>query len=235
MATASLAATSRADTGKGVARKLRSAGRIPGVIYGHARTPLSLSIDTHEFALLLEKVSYRTTVFELAIDGTKANTLIREIQRHPYKKEVLHVDFQELVAGEKVTVSVPLAFVGASIGVKEGGIIDQIMHELSIRVDPMQIPNHIDVDVTALAIGRSIHVGDVTVPAGIEVQDDEDATICTCAAPKEEKAAEPVEGAPVIAEPEVLTKGKKDEEGAEVAAPKAGAPKAVAPKAGAKA
>jgi len=225
MATASLSATSRADTGKGVARKLRSAGRIPGVIYGHARQALSLSIDTHEFKLLLEKVSYRTTVFELDLDGAKTNTLIREIQRHPYKKEVLHVDFQELVAGEKVTVSVPLAFVGASIGVKEGGIIDQIMHELSIRVDPMQIPNHIDVDVTALAIGRSIHVGDVTVPDGVDVQDDEDATICTCAAPKEEKAAEPVEGAPVIAEPEVLAKGKKEEEDA-AAAPKAGAPKA---------
>jgi large subunit ribosomal protein L25 len=220
MATAPLSATSRANTGKGVARKLRAAGRIPGVIYGHAREPLSLSLDTHGFELLLEKVYYRTTVFELDLDGTKSNALIREIQRHPFKKEILHVDFQELVAGEKVTVSVPLAFVGSSIGVKEGGIIDQIMHELEIRVDPMAIPSKIEVDVTTLAIGRSIHVGDVKVPEGVEVLDDEDATICTCAAPKEEKAAEPVDGAPAIAEPEVLAKGKKDEEDA-AAAPKA--------------
>lgn len=227
MATAPLTATPRADTGKGVARKLRFAGRIPAVIYGHAITSRPLSIDTHELELLLEKVYYRTTVFELDIDGAKSNALIREIQRHPYKKEILHVDFQELVAGEKVTVKVPLAFVGASIGVKEGGIIDQIMHDLSIRVDPMQIPGRIEIDVTSLAIGKSIHVGDVTVPDGVEVLDDEDATICTCAAPKEEKVEEPVDGAlaPAVAEPEVLSKGKKDEEGAEGAE---GAPKAKA-------
>jgi len=218
MATAPLSAASRAATGKGVARKLRSAGRVPGVIYGHAREARSLSIDTHEFELLLEKVYYRTTVFELDLDGTKSNALIREIQRHPFRKEILHVDFQELVAGEKVTVRVPLAFVGASVGVKEGGIIDQIMHELEIRVDPMAIPSKVEVDVTSLAIGRSIHVGDVKVPDGVEVLDDMEATICTCAAPKEEKAAEPVEGAPVAAEPEVLAKGKKEEEDAAAAA-----------------
>lgn len=217
MATAPLSAALRTDTGKGVARKLRAAGRTPAVIYGHGIAPRSLSLDTHEFELLLEKVFYRTTVFELNIDGTKSNALVREIQRHPYKKEFLHIDFQELVAGEKVTVKVPLAYTGSSIGVKEGGIIDQIMHDLTIRVDPMQIPGKIEVDVTSLAIGRSLHVGDIKVPDGVEVLDDEDATICTCAAPKEEKAAEGADaaGAPVSAEPEVLSKGKKDEEGAE--------------------
>ncbi|HEY3285981.1 MAG TPA: 50S ribosomal protein L25/general stress protein Ctc [Gemmatimonadaceae bacterium] len=214
MATTPLTAAGRSDVGKGVARKLRAAGRTPGVIYGHAREPRSLSLDTHEFELMLEKVAYRTTVFELDLDGTKSNALIREIQRHPYKKEILHVDFQELVAGEKVTVNVPLAFVGASIGVKEGGIIDQIMHDFSIRVDPMAIPSKIEVDITALAIGKSLHVSDIAVPAGVEVLDDEDATVCTCAAPKEEKAAEPLPGAEVAAEaePEVLSKGKKEEE-----------------------
>ncbi len=218
MATVQFSATKRSDTGKGVARKLRAAGRIPGVIYGHAREPQALSLDTHTFVQLLQKVSYATTVFELDLDGTASNALIREIQRHPFKRDILHVDFQELVAGEKVTVQVPLAFVGASIGVKEGGIIDQILHELSIRVDPMAIPHHIDVDVSPLAIGHSLHVSDIAVPEGVEVMTDEDATVCTCAAPKEEKAAEPVEGA-VVAEPEVLAKGKKDEEGVE--APKA--------------
>lgn len=222
MATTPLSASSRADTGKGVARKLRAAGRIPGVIYGHAREPRSLSLDTHEFELLLEKVPYRTTVFELDIDGSKSNALIRELQRHPYKKELLHVDFQELVAGEKVTVRVPIVYVGASIGVKEGGIIDQIMHEFTIRVDPMAIPSKVELDITNLSIGKSIHVGDVVMPAGAEVLDDEDATVCTCAAPKEEKAAEVVEptAEAVAAEPEVLSKGKKEEEGAE-AEPKA--------------
>ncbi|MHB1311688.1 MAG: 50S ribosomal protein L25/general stress protein Ctc [Gemmatimonadaceae bacterium] len=215
MATVQFSATSRTDTGKGAARKLRAAGRIPGVIYGHARAPQALTLDTHTFTQLLEKVSYATTVFELSLDGASSNALIREIQRHPFRKEILHVDFQELVAGEKVVVQVPLTYVGASVGVKEGGIVDQIMHELSIRVDPMQIPNHIDVDITPLAIGHSLHVSDIVVPEGVEVLNDEDATVCTCAAPKEEKAAEPVEGAVAVAEPEVLAKGKKDEEGAD--------------------
>jgi len=217
MATVQFSATSRTDTGKGVARKLRAAGRIPGVIYGHAREPQALTLDTHTFTQLLEKTSYATTVFELDLDGTTSNALIREIQRHPFRKEILHVDFQELVAGEKVVVQVPLTYVGASIGVKEGGIVDQIMHELSIRVDPMQIPNHIDVDITPLAIGHSLHVSDIIVPEGVEVLNDLDATMCTCAAPKEEKAPEPVEGAVAVAEPEVLSKGKKDEEGADAA------------------
>jgi large subunit ribosomal protein L25 len=216
MATVQFTAASRSDTGKGVARKLRAAGRIPGVIYGHARAPQPLSLNTRDFVHLLEKVSYATTVFELDLAGTTSNALIREIQRHPYRKEILHVDFQELVAGEKVTVRVPIVYVGASIGVKEGGIIDQIMHELEIHVDPMQIPNHLDVDVTSLGIGRSLHVSDLVMPEGVEVLDDENATVCTCAAPKaaEETVVTPAEGA-VVAEPEVLTKGKKEEEGAE--------------------
>ncbi|MEK7240171.1 MAG: 50S ribosomal protein L25/general stress protein Ctc [Gemmatimonadota bacterium] len=216
MATVQFTAESRSDTGKGVARKLRAAGRIPGVIYGHARAPQPLSLNTRDFVHLLEKFSYATTVFELDLAGTTSNALIREIQRHPYRKEILHVDFQELVAGEKVTVRVPIVYVGASIGVKEGGIIDQIMHELEIHVDPMQIPNHLDVDITNLGIGRSLHVSDLQMPEGVEVLDDENATVCTCAAPKaaEETVVTPAEGA-VVAEPEVLTKGKKEEEGAE--------------------
>ncbi len=225
MAIVQFSADSRTDTGKGVARKLRAAGRIPGIIYGHARAPQPLSLNNRDFMHLLEKVSYATTVFELDLSGTKSNTLIREIQRHPFKKEILHVDFQELVAGEKVTVRVPIMYVGASVGVKEGGIIDQIMHELEIHVDPMQIPNTFQVDITSLGIGRSLHVSDLVVPEGVEVLDDVDATICTCAAPKAaEETAAPgaVEGAAVVAEPEVLAKGKKDEEGAEAAKPAKG-------------
>jgi large subunit ribosomal protein L25 len=216
MATVSLTAASRSSVGKGAARKTRASGNIPGVIYGHAREPQALTLNTRDFERILEKVPFYTTVFEIAMDGKTSNALIREIQRHPYKKQILHVDFQELVAGEKVTVRVPIHFVGASVGVKEGGVIDQIMHELQIRVDPMQIPSHIDVDVTNLAIGHSLHVSDVKIPDGVELLDDEDATMAACAAPKEEKAAEPAEGA-TSAEPEVLSKGKKDEEGAEAA------------------
>lgn len=211
MASANLSATSRANTGKGVARKLRAAGQVPAVIYGHARQPQPLALDAHELQLLLEKVPYRSTVIDLAFDGGSARTLIREIQRHPFKKQIVHVDFQELVAGEKVSVKVPLHFVGVPDGVRTGGgVLDQIMHDLEISVDPSNIPGHIDLDVTALTIGHSIHAGDVTLPEGVELLSDADATVCVCAAPKVEVAPVAAEAA-AVAEPELIRKTKDDE------------------------
>src|SRR5688500_9950599 len=137
MATAQLTATPRTDAGKGVARKLRAAGNIPAVIYGHSRESLPLSIATRDVEKLLDRVSFETTVIELDIGGKVARTLIREIQRHPFRRQILHIDFQELVAGEKVTVNVPLVLVGTPEGVRlSGGVLDQVMREVSVRVDP---------------------------------------------------------------------------------------------------
>src|SRR5690242_2174374 len=144
MATASLAATVRTVAGKGTARKLRAAGQVPAIIYGHGRAPQSLAIDSYTLHRLLEKISYTTTVIELDVSGKTARTLIRELQRHPVKRDILHVDFQELVAGEKVTVRIPLKFVGTPEGVRTGGgILDETVRELHISVDPAEIPNHI--------------------------------------------------------------------------------------------
>jgi len=212
MATASLNATPRTDRGTGVARKLRQSGKVPAVIYGHGRDSQPLAIDTRELDRLLERVSAASTVIELSVDGRMARTLIREIQRHPFKKHILHVDFQELVAGEKVTVSIPIVLTGTSEGVKAGGILDHVLHQLTIRVDPMHIPNHVDVDVTSLTIGHSIHVSDLTVPAGVEILDDQEATVTTVAAPRAET---PVAGVPVVEaapEPELIRKPKEGEE-----------------------
>src|SRR5919199_6459982 len=123
MATATLSATPRTGTGKGVARTLRQSGQIPAVIYGHARQAQSLALNAREFDRLLEHVT-ASTVIELTLDGKTSRTLIREIQRHPVRREVLHVDFQELVAGELVTIDLPIVLTGAAPGVKEGGILD---------------------------------------------------------------------------------------------------------------
>lgn len=216
MASAQLNATPRSDVGKGVARSLRREGRIPAVIYGHAREPQPLAIDQRELDRLLSHIAAESTVIELTFDGGTSRTLIREIQRHPFKPQILHVDFQELVAGEKVTVDVPIILGGVPEGVRaEGGILDQTMRELTIHVDPANIPNHIDVDVSALGIGDSVHVSDLSLPEGVEVLDDEDATICVVSAPRAVVEEAPVE---VVAEggveePEVIGKGK--EEGAE--------------------
>jgi len=216
MATASLNASIRNDRGTGVARKLRQSGNVPAIIYGHGREPQSLAINTREVERLLGTISAGSTVIELNMDGTTARTLIREIQRHPFKRSILHIDFQELVAGEKVTVSVPLRFTGTADGVRNsGGILEETMHQVHVRVDPSLIPDHIDVDVTPLTIGHSFHISDLKLPEGVTILDDAGATVCVCAAPQAavEEAAPGAEGvAEVAAEPELIRKPKEEGE-----------------------
>ncbi len=213
MATASLSAEARTETGKGISRKLRAAGRVPAVVYGHAREPQALSLTTRELEKLLATISTGSTVVELTLGGATTKTLIREVQRHPFKKQILHVDFQELVAGEKVTVEIPLVFVGTPEGVRlSGAILEQILHSIEVLVDPSNIPNHIDVDVTNLAMGHSLHVRELTLPAGLEVLTDEDATVCAVAAPRAAVEETPAEGVEAIAEPELIRKPKEEEE-----------------------
>ena len=211
MATASLSAETRSDRGKGVARKLRAAGRVPAVVYGHAREPQSLSLVARDLEKLLSSIAAGSTVIELTLGGATTKTLIREVQRHPFKKQIMHVDFQELVAGEKVIVDVPLVFVGIPEGVRlSGALLEQILHSIEVRVDPSDIPNHIDVDVTHLAMGHSLHVRDIALPAGLEVLSDEDATICAVIAPR--AVVEEVPEAEAVAEPELIRKTKEEEE-----------------------
>jgi len=217
MATASLGARSRSETGTGVSRKLRQAGQVPAVIYGHGREPQSLAVNSREVEKLLTQFSAGSTVIELNIEGTGVTkTLIREIQRHPVRRNIIHLDFQELVAGEQITVSIPLRFVGTADGVRNsGGILEETMHVVHLRVDPSAIPGHIDVDVNALTIGHSIHVSDLVLPAGVAILDDPGATVCVCAAPKTatEEAAPAAEGeAATAAEPELIRKPKAEGE-----------------------
>lgn len=220
MATEVLNALVRTATGKGAARKLRAAKQVPGVVYGHKRTPQSLALDARDLQKMLDRVSADTTVFELRIDGATSRTLIRDIQRHPFRREILHVDFQELVAGELVTVDVPVRLVGTPVGVRlSGGMLDQVLREVRVEVDPSNIPNHIDVDVSGLDLHQSIHVRDLILPPGVEVLENEGETICVVAAPRAEAEVAPAaEGAETGAEPELIRKTKEEEEAAEKAA-----------------
>ena len=211
MANNTLSAALRTDTGKGAARALRREGRIPGIIYGHGREPQPLTVDAKELGRLLEHVT-ESSVIELAIDGKPSKTLIREVQRHPFKKQFVHVDFQELVAGESIVVRVPLVFRGIAEGVRVGkGIMDTVMRELEVECDPSNIPDHIDVDVTNMVIGHALHVGEIPLPAGVTVLDDPESAVVIVAAPKATELT-PAEGVPVIAEPELIRKTKDEEE-----------------------
>jgi large subunit ribosomal protein L25 len=211
MATASLSAAPRTDTGKGVARSLRREGKVPGVIYGHARAPQSLAVDARELGRLLDAINAETTVIELALGDASSKTLIREIQRHPVKRTVLHIDFQELVAGELVTVQVPLTLVGTAVGVRlNGGIMTQVLTQLECRCDPSNIPNRMEVDVTKLEIGQSIHVSDIVAPAGVEILNEANGTIVNISAPKQSDDTPAAEGS--SSEPEVIRAKKAEDE-----------------------
>lgn len=213
MASANLSVSVRENSGKGVARSLRRDGRVPAVIYGHGREPQALSINTRDLEKLLEHISAENTVIDLDVDGTSSRTLIREIQRHPFKRQILHVDFQELVAGEKVIVRLPVILVGVPDGVRmDGGILDQTMRELEVEVDPANIPNHVEVDVTKMVIGSSLHVSDIKLPEGVEIVGDEEASVAVVSAPRAAVEAVATEEAAVGAEPEVIRAKKPDEE-----------------------
>ena len=217
MATASLTAQPRDGQGKGDNRKLRATGKIPAVVYGRGESTRSVSIDAHELELLFSKVHVESTVIDLKITGERSaiKTLVREVQTHPARGEVLHVDFYQVHAGERVNVQVPIHFTGTAAGVRAGGILQHTMDSLDVKVSADEIPDHIAVDVSNLEIGDSVHVSDLTMPEGVEALDNPDRSICSVIPPQagivEAPVAEAVEGeAPT--EPEVIRRGKGEDE-----------------------
>ncbi|HET6777283.1 MAG TPA: 50S ribosomal protein L25 [Gemmatimonadales bacterium] len=211
---ANLQAATRSSTGKGAARSLRRQGKVPGVIYGHNRAPEALVIETAALNKMLVGISAGTTVLDVVVDGRPAvKALIREIQRDSVRPaEILHLDLYEVRADEKVTLSVPIHLVGIPDGVRNfGGVLDHVLRELEIEVLPVDIPEHVELDVNALTIGHSLFVRDVKVEKA-EVLNDPDTPVCTVVAPRTEEEPAPVEEAAVTAEPELIRKPKPDEE-----------------------
>jgi large subunit ribosomal protein L25 len=209
---ASLSAQTRSSTGKGAARSLRRAGAVPAVIYGHNRAPETLAVDSTTLLRLLTVIRAGSTILDVTVDGrAPVKALIREIQRNPLRStDILHVDLYEVSADEKITLEIPVHLTGTADGVRNfGGIMDQVMHKVEIRVFPGDIPAHVEVDVTNLTIGHSIYVRDLTIPKA-EVLNDPSLPVCSVVAPKAEAvAAEPTE-AP--AEPELIRKAKAEED-----------------------
>ncbi len=211
---ANLQAATRSTKGKGAARSLRRQGKVPGVIYGHNREPEALAIDTAALNKMLIGVSAGTTVFDVVVDGRPAvKALIREIQRDSVRPaEILHLDLYEVRADEKVTLSVPIHLTGVPDGVRNfGGVLDHVLRELEIEVLPADIPEHVELDVTALAIGHSLFVRDLKVEKA-EVLNDPDTPVCTVVAPRTEEAPAPVEEVAAPTEPELIRKPKPEAE-----------------------
>jgi len=217
----------REHTGKGMGRRLRAGGRIPAILYGRGRESVPISLDPR----LLEKLlatsdAGMNTLIDLAVAGRSdlagRVVLVKELQRHPVRGSLLHADFYEVDLTKTIAVSVPIHVVGTAAGVAlDGGILDQALRELEIECLPRAIPDQIDVDVSALMIGQSIHVRELSLPEGVKLLSDPDLSVVSVVAP----AAEIV---PEVAAAEVApeVEGEAPAEGAEGEAP---ATKAAAP------
>jgi large subunit ribosomal protein L25 len=214
---ATLNARLRTGKGKGAARKLRAAGEIPAVAYGHGQQGRSLSVAAHELELLLAAINPENTIIDLQIEGSKpASALIREVQRHPSRPVILHVDFFQVRAGEKLHVEVPVRLHGTPIGVLEdNGILQEVLRELTVECLPKDIPTVIDIDVAHLELGGSVHVSDVQLK-NATVLNDADLVICSVATPSvAELPEEAVAEEEVIGEvePELIRDRKEEAEG----------------------
>ncbi|HKQ57193.1 MAG TPA: 50S ribosomal protein L25 [Candidatus Eisenbacteria bacterium] len=216
MAVIPLKGNRRENLGKGGARKARAAGDIPAVLYGHGEQPVAVSIQARELDLALRAHKGGNPIVNLAVSGGEFTALIRDVQYDPLTHDILHLDFQHISLTETIEVKVAVHLTGLPLGVKDGGgILETILRELEVRCLPTAIPASIQIDVSHLNIGDSVHVREVSVP-DVTILNDGGETIATVVPPTvmEEKAAEEVAvgDAAATAEPEVITKGKKDED-----------------------
>jgi len=208
-------ATLREGRGKNDSRRARRAGQVPVTVYGGAGEAVTALAMLSELAAILRSDSGRNTIFTVDIEGVEATeVMFADRQIDPVRSRLVHADFKRLVKGQKIEATVPLRLVGEPIGVREeAGILEQIIREIEIRCQPRDIPEHLDVDVTNLGVHQVLHVSDIPATADVEILAEPDTVIATVSVVKEEVVeAPPVEGE-VPAEPEVIGKGKKEEEG----------------------
>ncbi len=176
-----MVATGR-DTGKGIARRLRVAGRIPGVLYGKKVDPIAISVSEAELVKATKKTM--NILIDLSLDGGDSGlALIRDYQADPFKRQFKHVDFQAITLDEKLEIEVPIVLIGDAVGIEEGGVVEQSRRALQIFALPNKIPSEIEINISELKIGDSIHASDVNIPEGVEFPYDVDFTLVTLVPP----------------------------------------------------
>ncbi len=190
---ATLRVERRSQAGKGVARKLRAAGKVPAIVYGGDDEAMAISLDAHDTMHLFQSISVDNTIIHLEVEGHGAPlpTLVRDVQAHPYKPELLHVDFFRIQKGVEVELDVPVVLEGTPTGVKDkGGVLEQTLYSLPVRCIPSAIPESFIASVEALDIGDSLQVGGFEVPEGVTVLLEPDQTICSVQAPSVAQVAD---------------------------------------------
>ena len=188
-------ASTRSVQGTGASRRLRNAGRFPGVVYGGDKAPLSVEFDHNELYHLLRQETFHSSVLTMNLDGAKETVILRDVQRHPFRQLVLHIDLQRVDASHKIHTKIPFHFVNADIapGVKlHAGIVSHVMTELDVTCLPGNLPEFIEVDLKDLDAGQSIHVSQLKLPAGVEanLHKGEDPVVAALTIPRGAKADE---------------------------------------------
>jgi large subunit ribosomal protein L25 len=216
-----ISARKREAQGTGASRRLRRLGKVPGIVYGGDKEAVTIELDHKDLFLNLRNEKFHASILTLALDGAKEQVLLRAVNMHPFKAQVQHIDFQRVSKDKKIHMKVPLHFVNAekSPGVKEqGGVANHVMNELDIVCFPADLPEYIEIDLSNLAVGHSLHVRDLALPKGVELtlsreenpvvatvvvpvlvtEEEEAAAAAAAVAPSEvpttEQAAEPKEG-----------------------------------------
>ena len=217
----SLNATLREDQGKGASRRLRHANQLPAIVYGAGKDPVSVTLLQKDVLHKLPDESFYSQVLELSIDGKNEDVLIRDIQHHPYKMEVMHMDFIRVRADQVVHVHTPLHFIGEDVapGVKtEGGVFGHVIMEVEVECLPKNIPAHIEVDVSEMHLGDILHLSDLKLPEGVSIMallhgdpQEHDSAVINIHAPKVEKVEE-----------DVVEEAAEGEEGGEAAGEEGG-------------
>ncbi|AXT37319.1 50S ribosomal protein L25/general stress protein Ctc [Alteromonas sp. BL110] len=164
-----LDASVRTDLGKGASRRLRREEKLPGIIYGGEEAPVSITLDHNKVNNSADFEAFYSHVLELNLDGKVVEVLVKDMQRHPYKPKIMHIDFQRVIAGQDVHTNVPIHFVNeeASAAVKAGGIAEHHVTEIEVTCQPKDLPEFIEVDMAAVEMGQTLHLSDLTLPAGV--------------------------------------------------------------------
>lgn len=229
METVELAVNTREADGKKGAKTIRRKGGVPAIVYGHGMRPLSLEVEARRLSQALHTKAGENVLINLRVQGAKlkeTTCLIKEIQHHPITDEITHVDFTVISLTEKIEVKVPLMLLSTAeaLGVKEGGVLDQVVHEIEIECLPTQIPAKFELDVKGMKIGDDLRVKDLSIPKDVTCKLGLEEVLVALHPPAKEEVALPPEGE--VTQPEVIEKGKKEEVEEGEVAPAAGAKQA---------
>jgi large subunit ribosomal protein L25 len=194
----------RTTTGNGPARRLRMSGQIPAVVYGPKTEPVLLSVNKSDLELLFKKGGIGQVVLNLVIQKNGETltmpAMIKELQTHPVSRNLIHIDFYEIEMDQKITAKIPIVTTGIAKGVELGGVLQIIRRELEVECLPLEVPESIEIDISDLDIGDSIHVGKISLEGEIEILEDDNYTVVTMLSPKleeeepEEEEEEEIEG-----------------------------------------